>query len=130
MISLSLFYRLKTFKVLHSVERKISWKFVWIFLLSKWKIWWILRSFWRTTCHGAQLHNCSNSSKDIIQTKLFFFSSKKWEHQQSMVAVINRIKDTLPNNVYFLQSFWMTQLFFTSRPKKGKLVHGSNIAVI
>ena len=62
-ISINVFCWVKLFKVIHLVERKISLNFFWICLFNKWKIWWMLSSFWRTTCHGAQLIS-SNSSKN------------------------------------------------------------------
>ena len=42
-ILISLHFRIKViyFKVIYSVENKISWDFFLIFLLNKWKIWWI-----------------------------------------------------------------------------------------
>ena len=36
------FFRIKLFKVIYSNERKISWKFFWITLFNKEKIWWML----------------------------------------------------------------------------------------
>ena len=52
-------------------------------LSSKWNIWWMLSTFWKTTCPvWFAAYNCSNSSKNNPEKTIY--SSKKWAHQRSM----------------------------------------------
>ena len=69
-ILISQFFLVKLFRVIHSVKRKISWNFFRMFLFNKWKIWWMLSSFWRTTCRDARLIIVVILVK-IAQTKYF-----------------------------------------------------------
>ena len=74
-ILISPFFRIKLFKVINSVGRKISGKIFWTFLFNKWKIWLMWSSFWRKKSRGAQLIILVTQVK-ITQSKHFLFFRK------------------------------------------------------
>ena len=69
----SLFFRIKLFKVTHSVERKISWNFFWIFLFNKWKVWWMLSPRKIPSPKKFQLHVCSWFLSNMFKSLVISF---------------------------------------------------------
>ena len=72
--------------------------FFWNLLFNKWKICWMLSSFWRTTCHGAQLITAVTLVK-ITQTKPFILLKNEFT-RKAWIAAINGKEGILPKNIY------------------------------
>ena len=70
-------------------------KFFWIFLFNKWKIWWVLSSFWRSTGHDAQLIIVLTLAKITLAKPFLFF-----QKMCSWIAAVNQKEGTFPKNVY------------------------------
>ena len=105
-------YWLKLFKVVHSVERKISWIFFEFFFIQEVKDLmnaklFLKNNMWLFSCTA---YNCSNSNKNN-PGKTFFILPKYDCTRKVWIAAIKRKEGTLLKNVY-LRSYHFEEACF------------------
>ena len=77
-----------------STSPEVTSEYCWECLSNKWKIWWMLSSLWRATCHAwHEAYNCSTSSKYNPEKALF--TLLKNEHtMKAWMAALNQKEGT------------------------------------
>ena len=85
---------IKSLLITFSTSPEVTSEYCWECLSNKWKIWWMLSSLWRATCHAwHEAYNCSTSSKYNPEKALF--TLLKNEHtMKAWMAALNQKEGT------------------------------------
>ena len=85
---------IKSLLITFSTSPEVTSEYCWECLSNKSKIWWMLSSLWRATCHAwHEAYNCSTSSKYNPEKTLF--TLLKNEHtMKAWMAALNQKEGT------------------------------------
>ena len=116
-------------------ERKLFELFFEFFLIKQVKDLMNVTLILKNNMSWCAAYNCSNSSKNNSE-KTFFTLPKNECTRKAWIAAMNREEGTLPKNVYVCSDHFeetcfdknwalQTQLFYTTRPQRRRLMEGS-----